>query len=113
SPPDDLRFVRHPHGREGRRREPADAPALRRLHEEQYDCAVVISNDSDPVAPIRIVKERLGRKIGLINPHKHPSKTLKPCATFFKQIRERALAQSQFPPLMSDAVGPFTKPPGW
>jgi len=33
--------------------------------------------------------------------------------TFFKQISASALAASQFPPVLTDAVGTFRKPAGW
>jgi hypothetical protein len=33
--------------------------------------------------------------------------------TFFKQIRESALRQSQFPATLTDATGVIHKPPGW
>ena len=78
-----------------------------------YDIAVVISNDSDLLSPIQFVKNDLAKQVGVLNPHKHPSFVLTREATFFKQIRESALKQSQFPSSLTDANGTFTKPADW
>jgi hypothetical protein len=40
------------------------------------DIAVVVSNDSDLVFPIEHVKRYLGKIIGVVNPHKRPSREL-------------------------------------
>ncbi|MCC6678001.1 MAG: NYN domain-containing protein [Phycisphaerales bacterium] len=82
-------------------------------YQQEYDCAVVVSNDSDLLEPIRVVKEVLGRRVGLINPHPHPSRQLRAFATFYKPIRSGVLAASQFPPLLSDQHGVITKPASW
>lgn len=78
-----------------------------------YELAVVISNDSDLVLPIRFVVEELKKPVGLLNPQRHPSVELSKYATFIKQIRAGTLAQSQFPPTLTDASGNFSKPPTW
>jgi len=78
-----------------------------------YELAVVISNDSDLVLPIRFVVEELKKPVGLLNPQKHPSVELSKYATFIKQIRAGTLARSQFPPTLTDASGNFSKPPTW
>lgn len=64
---------------------------------ERFDCAVVVSNDSDLSESMRLVKER-NKKIGLIMPGKgHPSKELMRHANFTKRIRKGLLASSQLP----------------
>lgn len=78
-----------------------------------YELAVVVSNDSDLVEPIRIVTQELGHKVGILNPQKHPSKTLLKYAYFFKNIRKSVLKASLFPPTLKDANGTFNKPSGW
>ena len=40
---------------------------------ELYDVAVVISNDSDLVLPIEVVKAELGAPVGVLKPHRKPS----------------------------------------
>jgi uncharacterized LabA/DUF88 family protein len=82
-------------------------------YEKAYDVAVVITNDSDLVTPVRMVRERLKKTIGVVNPHCHPSQELLAHASFFKSIRKTALASSQFPDAMKDAHGAFHKPASW
>jgi len=86
---------------------------LHDAHLNRYECAVVISNDSDLVEPIRIVASDLKKKVGVLNPQQHPSRELLKVATFFKQIRPAALAASQFLPELNDHKGPFHIPDRW
>ena len=78
-----------------------------------YEAAVVLSNDSDLVLPIRIVTEELKLPVGLLNPHKRFSMELKKVATFRKQIRTGVLSVSQLPETLTDENGTITKPPDW
>lgn len=83
-------------------------------YKKEYEVAVIISNDSDLMEPIRIVKDELRLPVGVINPNQpHPSQVLLKTATFFKRIRKGALAASQFPPIMKDSNGEFHKPTSW
>ena len=82
-------------------------------YKSQCDVAVIISNDSDLVFPIDHIKQRVGKIIGILNPHKRPSRELFPLANFYKQIRPKALAACQFPQTLTDALGQFHKPPSW
>jgi uncharacterized LabA/DUF88 family protein len=82
-------------------------------YQNEYDTAVIISNDSDLLEPIRIVTERLGKIVGILNPHKYPSRVLLRYAHFYKSIRKGVLAICQFPETMKDKVGIFTKPESW
>jgi NYN domain len=79
------------------------------------DCeaAVVISNDSDLKVPIGLAQTELGLVVGVINPHPpaRRSRALQP--TFWRQVRERQLVRSQFPPVLTDANGVIRRPPGW
>lgn len=80
----------------------------------KFKSAVLITNDSDLLAPIRIVKEALKLEVGILNPHRHtPSRVLTRYASFIKQIREGALNASQFPDAMTDGKGKFRKPEAW
>ena len=78
-----------------------------------YELAVVVSNDSDLALPIRFVVEDLRKPVGLLNPQKHPSVELSKGASVLKQIRAGVLARSQFPNQLTDAHGAFTKPASW
>jgi hypothetical protein len=79
----------------------------------EYEIAIVVSNDSDLLLPIRVVTEQLGKPVGLLNPQKHPSTALLPYVRFVKQIRAGVLAKSQFSSTLKDQQGTFTKPPKW
>lgn len=83
-------------------------------YENVYDIAVIISNDSDLAEPIKIVKDRLKKKVGVLNPHgRHPSQELLKHATFFKTIRRGVLPKCQFPTTLTDVHGIFHKPELW
>jgi hypothetical protein len=86
---------------------------LHDAHMGRFDVAVVVSNDSDLLEPIKIVRNVLGKQVGILNPHPRPSRALLPHIDFIKQIRGGALGASQFPATMRDAHGTFTKPPTW
>jgi len=86
---------------------------LRDAFRNDYDIAIVVSNHSDLLEPIKIVRTDLGKKVGLLNPHKHPSLVLVSNADFVRTIRRSVLAASQFPPSLTDANGTFHKPPVW
>jgi hypothetical protein len=86
---------------------------LHDAHMGRFEVAVVVSNDSDLLEPIKIVRDQLGKKVGILNSHKKPSRALLPHIDFIKQIRGGALQASQFPATMSDQHGTFTKPVMW
>ena len=66
---------------------------------DKYDCAVVISNDSDLAEPLRLIREQTKKMIGLISPllKGHPSLELQKYAHFIKRIRKGVLNISQLP----------------
>ncbi|HUM63235.1 MAG TPA: NYN domain-containing protein [Anaerolineaceae bacterium] len=79
-----------------------------------YSVAIVISNDSDLVEAIKIVRNELNKGVIVLNPRPNsPSQELKRTATFVKDIRQGVLAASQFPNTMQDKNGTFTKPASW
>jgi len=82
-------------------------------HLKRFEIAVVVSNDSDLLEPIRIVRQELKMPVGILNPHQHHSAVLKPQATFMKRIRQADVAACQFPSVMNDAKGQFHKPTTW
>lgn len=83
-------------------------------YKRRYELAVLISNDSDLVEPVRIVRNELKFPVGVLNPIPNvPSHELRKYATFVKPIRQGVLAASQFPLEMQDANGTFYKPPSW
>lgn len=86
---------------------------LRDAFANEYEAAVVVSNDSDLVAPIEIVRHELQRVVGILNPHPRASKQLAKAATFTKQIRAGVLEASQFEPVVEVAGIPVRRPDGW
>ena len=64
-----------------------------------YDCAVVVTNDSDIAEAMRLVKQQHRKLIGLATPgNRHPSRQLTAHADFSLRIRNKAvLQQSQLP----------------
>jgi uncharacterized LabA/DUF88 family protein len=78
-----------------------------------YDVAVVISNDSDLLEPIKFVINDLGKPVGILNPQKYASRDLAQHVTFMKAIRKGVLAASQFPSTLTDQHGTFHKPSTW
>ncbi len=78
-----------------------------------YELAVMITNDSDLLEPLKIVKYELGLPVGLVNPQKNPSFHLKQHANFIKKLRAGVLSASQFPPTLTDSYGTFHKPFMW
>ncbi len=90
---------------------------LHDAHRALMDCAVVVSNDSDLAEPIRLAREDLGLKIGLISPTnlpgRHPSRQLARHADLIKKIRGGVLADSLFPDPVLGPHGPIHKPRGW
>lgn len=80
---------------------------------DNYELAVIVSNDSDLLEPMKFVTRELGKPVGLLNPHKYPSVELLHNALFVKQIRTSVLASSLFPDILTDVQGTFSKPKGW
>ena len=78
-----------------------------------FDVAVLITNDSDLVEPVKILPSDFHFPVGILNPHQHHSNVLKAQATFMKRIRQSDVAACQFPTIMNDAKGQFHKPPVW
>ena len=79
-----------------------------------FEVAVLLTGDSDLLAPLRVVKEEIGKPIGVINPQSRPCRVLFNHASFYRQaVRPGVLAASQFPATMADANGTFRKPASW
>lgn len=77
----------------------------------EYEVAVVVSNDSDLVEAIRIVRQQLHKTVGIVNPHDRPSVELHKEADFRLQLRPGILAAAQFPDAIPGTA--IHKPVGW
>jgi uncharacterized LabA/DUF88 family protein len=82
-------------------------------YKQDYETAVMITNDSDLVEPMRIVRQELGLPVGIANPQQNPSFVLRQHASFMKRIRTGLLQASQFPASLTDKNGTFHKPATW
>lgn len=81
---------------------------------DEYDLALVVSNDSDLKQPIHIARRYLKKRIGVILPgswQTMPSGVL-PC-DLEGRITRTMLHKSQLPPTLTDANGTISKPPTW
>lgn len=86
---------------------------LRDAFLKRFELAALITNDSDLAEPVRIVSQEIKLPVGILNPHQFHSKELTQYATFVKRIRQGDLASSQFPAILIDRKGTFSKPRGW
>lgn len=92
-----------------------------------FETALVVTNDSDLCEPIRQVRLRFDLPVGVVLPilnlngdktRRKPSVSLIRVASFDRRLednskRRRLLAGAQFPNILTDANGTFTKPAGW
>jgi uncharacterized LabA/DUF88 family protein len=89
------------------------AHLLHDAYNKLFEVAVLVTNDSDLVEPVRIVRHELGLPVGILNPHQHHSRQLSIHATFMKRIRQSDVSVCQFPTVMNDSKGSFHKPSSW
>jgi uncharacterized LabA/DUF88 family protein len=86
-------------------------------YEDDFEQAVIISNDADLALPIGIVRNKLQRPVGIVNPNidrkEGMPKELRDAATFNRRLRESVLEKCQFLPTLQDAKGTITKPDTW
>jgi len=83
---------------------------------DDFDEAAVISNDADLALPIEWVVRDSNKPITVINPHSRTkiSGDLIRVASFYKgTINRSVLATCQFPPILRDSHGNFSKPATW
>lgn len=88
-----------------------------------YDCAIVVSGDSDLVTPIRMVRDELRKPVGVLNPQRLSGPNCRPprknaglqhAASFYQNgVTWAQLLAAQFPPTLTDAHGSFHKPATW
>jgi len=81
--------------------------------DDAMDCAVLVTNDSDLAGPMRVVRSRFGKTVGLINPQKRPGRVLSSISDFTRQVRRGVLEASQFPHELEDADGASHRPSSW
>lgn len=88
---------------------------------DRFDVALVISNDTDLVEPIRIAVQEAGKKVGVVAPirarHNQapiPSPSLRQVSSFTIYIDDHHLKAAQFPIEVTRADGTLViRPAGW
>ena len=80
---------------------------------DEYDLAMVISNDSNLMLPIGMVRDHLGKQVGVFDPSRRRSFELHGAASWYRPLRQGPLSASQFPDTFSDAEGMVSKPASW
>lgn len=79
-----------------------------------YECAVIISNDSDLASAIRIARDEYGKTTGIVNPQRgRPSLRLSGLAHFHRRLNENLLSRSQLPAQVPIGRGFIRRPPEW
>lgn len=81
--------------------------------DDDYEMAVVISNDSDLELPVRMMRERLNKPIGIFDPSRRRSFELHGAATWYRPLRRGPLSASLFPDTVTGEQGSITKPANW
>ncbi len=84
--------------------------------DNDYEAAVVISNDSDLAEPVRLVRQKFKKKVLVLHPcgpGSKPSFELRKIATKSLIVDPSLLPACQFPATFTDAIGTIHKPPRW
>ena len=79
-----------------------------------FDMALVLTNDSDLVEPIRIAVQEAGKRVGLLAPVESPNRSLAGVASFCLHVRPGHLLRAQFPEVVEGPDGiRVQRPPKW
>lgn len=78
-----------------------------------YDTAVIISNDSDFIEPIKVIKSEFGKTVEVFSPHRRTSTKLRNVADKCEVVWRSTIRNCQFPETLTDTKGTFTKPAEW
>lgn len=90
------------------------AHLVRDAFTDVFDVAVIITNDSDLVEPIRIAVGEANKRVGILVPVRYPTQSLVNVASFYLHIRPGHLLKSQFPQQVQLADGTMVmRPASW
>jgi len=78
-----------------------------------YDCAVLVSSDTDQITPLRMVKHLMHKKVIVLHPTRKLFPELRNSADYCMEIRQRDIVACQFPSTMRDAQGTISIPGEW
>lgn len=83
------------------------------LHREA-DAYAVLTNDSDLVTPVRMLRLMKGCDVGVISPTEQGSQHLSAVASWQRHLRRGVLAECQLPPVVETLTGRLVvKPEDW
>lgn len=82
-------------------------------YNDEYDVAIVVSNDSDLATPIKLVRSVFSKQVALLNPRAKTATDLRGMADFYRSVRLGPLSACQFPPILFDEHGQIMKPSSW
>ena len=77
-----------------------------------YDIAIVLSNDSNLIGAVKIVKG-LDKLVGILCPSEVVTEPLKRAASFTRILNRDDLRASEFPKVLQDCKGVFHRPNKW
>lgn len=79
-----------------------------------YDVAVVVSDDSDLLDPVRLVRSELGLKVGVVRVRVHRASVFRAEADFVRSVRRWRFATCQLPEVVDLPDGSvIRRPSGW
>lgn len=81
---------------------------------DDFDGALIVSNDSDLRTPVQMVRGTLKKRVRVAIPGTHadiPQGSIP--ADAYTRVSDQKLAASQFPPQIRDQFGTITKPTTW
>jgi uncharacterized LabA/DUF88 family protein len=84
--------------------------------DNEYETAVVVSNDSDLAEPIRLVRQKFKKKVLVLHPCRPGRKLsfeLRKVATKSLRVDNSLLPACHFPSTLTDANGTIHKPATW
>ncbi len=83
---------------------------------DEFDIAIVMSQDTDLIEPLRMVTESLGKivVVAWLEKHSQPGKKHKMASTHIRHIQEGMLSRSQFPnPVIGRGGLKIWRPESW
>jgi uncharacterized LabA/DUF88 family protein len=80
-----------------------------------FDVALVLSQDTDLIEPLRMVSKGVGKPVGLVwLDGRRPDKGMANAASFVRHVSHADLSAAQFPPQIArNPHPPIHKPSGW
>jgi len=78
-----------------------------------YEVAVVASDDSDLLDPVRLIRSELGLKVGVVRVRAHRASVFRAEVDFVRSVRRWHFATCQLPDVIDVPGGSIRRPEGW